>query len=162
MPPVPPRKQEDKVVLVGEQNPYGGDPYYALYPAPDGCSGHRLCNLILGMYRRDYMRVFDRVNLCSGDWSVREARESAKLLRGRKLVLCGSKVSQAFGVKFDPFFVCHEFGLVILPHPSGLCRIWNDAGSIQRARSAVAEFAPHLSDLLGKVDGRDDDSAEGN
>jgi hypothetical protein len=52
-----------KPLLVGEVNPYGGDPYYALYPAPDGCSGHRLCYLILGMRREDYLESFERINL---------------------------------------------------------------------------------------------------
>jgi hypothetical protein len=42
----------EKIVLVGESNPYGADPYYALYPAPDGSAGHRLCCLVLGMTRK--------------------------------------------------------------------------------------------------------------
>ena len=42
-----PKTIDCKVVLVGEQNPYGPDPEFALYPAPEGSSGHRLCCQIL-------------------------------------------------------------------------------------------------------------------
>jgi hypothetical protein len=30
-----------KPLLVGESNPYGGDPAFALYPSPPGCAGLR-------------------------------------------------------------------------------------------------------------------------
>ena len=95
-------------LLVGESNPYGGDPYYALYPAPDGCSGHRLCCLILGMSRSAYLALFDRVNLCEGKWTIRKARAAADDLTAtpnRRIVLCGSKVTSAFGFGFFPFGV---------------------------------------------------------
>ena len=50
-----------KPTLVGESNPYGGNDDYALYPAPNGCSGHRLCLLILGMDPEDYLEAFERL-----------------------------------------------------------------------------------------------------
>lgn len=53
-----------KVTLIGESNPHSYTPYHALYPSPEGCSGHRLCCLILGMRPLDYLEVFNRVNLC--------------------------------------------------------------------------------------------------
>ncbi len=142
-----------KPLLVGESNPYGADPYYALYPAPDGCSGHRLCCLILGMSRKSYLEAFDRVNLCDGPWSLPEARERAvQILTERigecKLILCGQKVCTAFGVPFAPFTVADEI-MLRLPHPSGLCRLWGEAGAFQRARDAVAAFVPHLLPILG-------------
>jgi len=52
-------------VLVGEANPWGSDPFYALYPYPERYAGWRLCHLILGLYRRTYLGYFDRVNLCA-------------------------------------------------------------------------------------------------
>src|SRR5579872_4098600 len=146
---------EKKIVLVGESNPYGSDPYYALYPAPDGCSGHRLCTMILGMGRAEYMETFDRMNLCTGKWSMTEARRTANSVRYRYLVLLGAKVCSAFSVKFIPFADTDvgfgELGeftpdakAVILPHPSGLCRLWNDPGSYERARAAVARLAARI------------------
>ncbi len=129
---------QTKPLLVGESNPYGSDPCYALYPAPDGCSGHRLAVLILGMSRQSYLESFDRINLVSGPWRIREARESASTLIGRRLILLGAKVCSAFGVAFTPFMV-GDAGLV-LPHPSGLNRMWQEKGSVERARKAVRLF----------------------
>jgi hypothetical protein len=148
----------NKVTLVGEANPYGGDPYYALYPHPEGCSGWRLCCLVLGMRRVDYLAAFDRVNLCPRDWDGRQARSAADALtlEGKRLVLCGAKVCRAFSVPYVPFCAARGFptqsGALVLPHPSGLCRKWNEAGSYQRAREAVEAFAPELAHLLGRRD----------
>lgn len=147
---------------LGEMNPYGADPQYALYPAPDGCSGHRLCSLILGMRRDAYLDSFDRTNLCEGKWSIVAARKRAEqLLDGglsggdeeQPLILLGSKVAAAFSLPYKPF---ERLGdeLLLLPHPSGLCRLWSEAGAIERARQAVREFAPHLAGLIGAADGR--------
>lgn len=138
-------------VLVGESNPYGGDPYYALYPSPDGCSGHRLCRLILGMSRRAYLDTFERVNLVDGKWNMRDARRKAADLiteyaDGGRLILLGAKVCSAFDLRFEPFEVYDLCGIdvAVLPHPSGLCRLWNVAGAFARARAAVLAVAPEL------------------
>lgn len=142
-----------KPILVGESNPYGGDPAFALYPAPDGCSGHRLATLILGMSRKDYLDSFERVNLCVGKWSIGAARERVcELRRGDSLrfVLCGRKVSDAFGVTFAPHnaFWCGGDHFAVIPHPSGLCRLWNEPRAFEKARSAVLIVAPELA---GKI-----------
>jgi hypothetical protein len=39
-------------LLLGEANPYGGDPRYALYPEPEGSSGWRLCHMVMGLGAR--------------------------------------------------------------------------------------------------------------
>lgn len=140
-----------KPLLVGESNPYGRDPYFALYPAPDGCSGHRLCCLILGMRRTEYLRVFERKNLCDGKWTMREARVAAAELRTWKapLILLGAKVARAFEFdSFEPFTVADGGKTLVLPHPSGLCRMWNEPGAFQRARLLVAEVCPEIAHLL--------------
>jgi len=135
-----------KPVLVGEANPYGADPRYALYCEPANSAGGRLCNLILQMGRNEYVRTFDRVNLCPSKWSMKVARARAHELRvaGAPLVLFGSKVCAAFDVDFEPFWagrLSDTTGLwvpaVILPHPSGLCRLWNE-GAGQPANFARA------------------------
>ncbi len=142
------------VALVGESNPYGADPDFALYPAPDGCSGQRLCCLILGMRRREYLEAFERVNLCAGPWSLSEARRRAADLLGEggRFVLLGRKVADAFGVPHARPFSTVDEVLLCLPHPSGLCRSWSEEGAVRRAREAVAAFAPEVAHLLGVSD----------
>lgn len=143
-----------KPVLVGESNPYGGDPAFALYPAPDGCSGHRLCCLILGMRRAAYLEAFGRVNLCAGPWRARAARDAAKALwdapSAPRLVLLGAKVSAAFQVPFVPFEISEGGTMLVLPHPSGLNRMWGEPGAFAKARAAVAAFVPEIAHLIGK------------
>lgn len=135
-------------LLVGEDNPHHSDPRLALWPRPSQYAGGRLCR-ILGMDERRYLRAFDRVNLCDGAWDAAEARANAERLLGlgKPLVLLGSKVCRAFGATFTPetLFTVRELApgvnAAVLPHPSGRCRAWNDAGSYQRARDAVASLA---------------------
>lgn len=141
-----PAPVSQKIVLVGESNPYGADPYYALYPAPNGCSGHRLCTLILGMHRAAYLETFERVNLCAGPWKLAEARASAEKLHGHRMILLGAKVCAAFRTPFQPFVVVG--GNLVLPHPSGLCRLWGQQTFLQ-ARQEVLKFAPELHCLIG-------------
>lgn len=140
-----------RAVLVGEQNPYGGDPEFALYPAPDGCSGERLCRLVLGTTRRRYLDLFERRNLCSGPWKMAEAVAEAVRIRstfiGCAVVLLGAKVSRAFRLDFEPFTVVRPSPVsrgcfIILPHPSGLNLMWNAPGAFERARQLVAQEYP--------------------
>lgn len=145
-------------LLIGEANPYGGDPYFALYPEPEGSAGHRLCHLVLGFeYAAAYLRAFERRNLCPKDWSIRAAREEAVRLRSTtpfQAVLLGRKVAAAFHLEHVPPFTTHlpwgsEFPnrwVVVLPHPSGLCREWNGPAAFLRARELVQSVYPY--DLL--------------
>lgn len=155
-----------KPLLVGEANPYGGDPHFALYPAPDGCSGHRLCKLILKMRRADYLREFERRNLCPHNWNMREAREHAAELRTWRapLILFGAKVARAFDFNpFEPFTLTNggrEWDkTLVLPHPSGLCRTWNEVGAFEKARELVAKVVPSIAHLLGVSDNDSDTDA---
>lgn len=139
-----------KILLVGETNPYGADPYYSLYPEPDLCSGHRLCVKILGMSKKEYLDEFDRVNLCEGKWSIMEARKKAETLYGRSMVLLGSRVCSAFGVTFKPFSIekIAEVNCLKFHHPSGLCRAWGDFGVVQTARDTIAAFRHHVASIV--------------
>lgn len=144
-----------KPILIGEANPYGGDPDFALYPSPDGCASHRLCVKILGLSRKRYLEAFERTNLCPHKWSIKEARIKAESLRvsGNKLILLGAKVCSAFGMTFTPFtFALTQgtdfggVGYLILPHPSGLNRMWGAPGTYEKARAKVLEFCPEIFD----------------
>lgn len=158
---------EAKVLIVGESNPYGGDDEHALYPAPDGCSGHRLCCKILGMRRAAYLDSFLRTNLVEGAWDADRAESRAMAImresaRGSRVIVLGTKVARAFkiigGTKFFEVYHAYAGGqprgqYLYLPHPSGLCRVWNEPGAVAKARAAVVKFAPELAELVGQAEG---------
>lgn len=153
------------IILVGEDNPHSIAPRHALYPLPVGSAGGRLCRLIMEMDPKTYIRRFQRVNLCgSGRWSAASAREHADIIRlaawdnHSTLVLLGAKVCHAFGIHYAPFTSTSDgrsgtFGKltqgiggcapmpahVILPHPSGRSRAWNEPDALERARSTLRD-----------------------
>lgn len=137
-------------LLVGESNPYGSNPEFALYPLPERSAGGRLCRLVLGMRMAEYLRSYDRANLCAGKWAAAAARaEAARLATSRTapIVLLGARVAAAFALGFGPFTVRQQrivgdgvvwdATIVVLPHPSGLCRLWNEPGAFERARAVL-------------------------
>ncbi len=143
-------------VLVGELNPYGSRPEFALYDSPEGSAGERMRRMVCGLRPHTY-RALSRHNLCVGEWSGPVARASARHLscsyEGRVLVLLGRKVASAFGLAREPAFSIHRppvFTLVggpttvhvLLPHPSGLCREWHEPGAFARARGLLREACP--------------------
>lgn len=129
------------ILLVGEANPYGSEPRFALYPLPEKASGGRLAR-ILGLTNLEYLARHDRVNLCPGKWSIRTARWSATQVLavrrpGSGIVLLGTKVAQAFGLEKHNDIEGYNLGgvkLLCIPHPSGLCRAWNDPTLVPRVR----------------------------
>lgn len=138
-----------KPLLVGESNPYQGTEeaanHFALYPEPRRASGGRLCFDILGLEKHDYLRRFDRVDLCFPIWSLRAARLRAKQLLAERtaddvIVLFGARVWSAFVQPHEPFTI-HKFEswptLVLLPHPSGRNHIWLRRGVVERARAVL-------------------------
>lgn len=147
----------ERVVLVGELNPYQDKADFDLYDLPDRASGHRLRTLVLGVSRENYFRRFVRRNLCVEKWSAPAARKRASELAQefptRVFVLLGKKVQDAFGLYVAASFeaIVHpERAVVCLPHPSGLCRAWREPGSFDRARKTIIQCAPHLVGILGE------------
>lgn len=142
-----------KPLLVGEDNPYGKDPRYALFPHPKNSAGYRLARLVLAMPSRGaYLERFDRVNLCPQKWSSPVARQSAIAIMNSdydRVVVLGRKVAAAFGLdESKPFSIektrsisstgiWFERQYIVLPHPSGLCRVWNEPQAFERARAAL-------------------------
>lgn len=69
----------------------------------------------------------------------RRARRCAKKmcgsLRGRTVLLAGKRVAEAFGVVTD-YLTWHDhpegFRAVVIPHPSGVNRWWNDPENRRR------------------------------
>lgn len=148
----------EKPLLVGELNPYGANPRYALYPLPKGSAGGRLSKVIMGLEPREYLKRFDRVNLCTVRWSNDEAIARADMILASRedgvIVLLGNRVTVAFGLKFDPFTVRRLWTtdptasighkIVVLPHPSGRNRYWNDPLAMRQARRALADAGVEL------------------
>lgn len=159
----------DPVVVIGESNPHGVDPRYALYHEPENSAGGRLCRLIFGLRTVSYHRYTTRYNLCTGAWSALPALDRARaILRAHPtglLILLGRKVATAFGwEKAPPFCLIDRGGLVwsptreaapdgrwlILPHPSGRNRSWNAVGAVDRARTLLRAARPDIP--WGEVD----------
>lgn len=153
-------------ILVGELNPYGGNPANALLDEPRGSSGWRL-RVLLGLTTDHYLAL-RRYNLCTDRWSLPAARTRADEIRqahpDRVLVLLGVKVAAAFGLQDAPAFsavgeslrdhyatreaVAMEVGerptYVLLPHPSGRNRAWSEPVALERARALVRLHCPEL------------------
>lgn len=148
------RPSVDRVVFVGEDNPYGGESF-ALYREPPQAAGYRLWK-ILGVTGEVYDDL-TKVNLCSGGWNLRNARHrAANLLMDvniEVLVLLGKKVQQAFGLVVEPFALITAprrvqdgfVQLVVLPHPSGRCTVWNTTGAVEGARCLLREAVPEVA-----------------
>ena len=135
-------------VFVGELNPYGGNDRHALFPVPVGSSGHRLQSLICRLHRSTYIDL-PRYNLCAGEkFAMKEARLRATTIPprhpGSPIVLLGGKVRDAFNVDGPSLTIqrAHDLVFVLLPHPSGLCRTWNEPRAYERARELLVEVAP--------------------
>ena len=145
-----------RVLLLGEQNPYGSNPEFALYCYPPGCSGHRL-HRILGLPEHQYLALH-RKNLCDGDWSKDQAKKRASELLDpsapwRVMVLLGRKVTESFEkaacldaplLAFSTRACCPGMMLVSLPHPSGRnAALWNPKAR-DRTRQILRELVPEL------------------
>lgn len=127
-----------RTIIIGMNNPHCQEARYALYPAPEGCAGHRLWGLLharTGATKGEYIKGFERLNLVDAPkWEMRTARRTAQLmleddtLEGRRIVLLGTSVRTAF--RLPPVLVKPVVvrGVTFrqLPHPSGRCRWYND------------------------------------
>jgi hypothetical protein len=143
------------ILLLGESNPYGSNPEWALYCHPPGCAGFRL-RRILGLPEDQYLALH-RKNLCDGDWSKDQAKARAWELLSpeapwRVIVLLGRKVTETFEkvaldaplIPFSSRACCPGMTLVSLPHPSGRnAASWNPKLQ-ERARQILRELAPDL------------------
>jgi hypothetical protein len=81
---------------------------------------------------------------------MKAAKERAVILseEPKKLVLLGKKVCDAFKVRFDPYSRSSGNSVLILPHPSGLNRMWQDPRSFNLAIDAMIEFYPEVTEFL--------------
>jgi hypothetical protein len=115
-------------ILLGMQNPHNTKPGFALYPAPRGCTGHRLWQMlheVSGCRPLQYVQSFDRRNLVTGPWSREAARVAVRTFipppAGGTVVVLGQEVARALGLETAPFsrFVVEGTTWITVPHPSG-------------------------------------------
>ncbi len=141
-------------LLVGEANPFGGGPDWALFPSPENSSGARLCRLVFGLSRETYLATFARANLLSapaaGRWNAHLASRAASnlILKHEPSVVVGlgKKVADAFGVPGPMPSSRHfrDFLFVGIPHPSGRCHAWSDPETLARCREALRNAMPDV------------------
>lgn len=131
-------------------NPISSDPEHALYPYPEGCTGHRIWKLLsqrTGATQEQYLEAFDRRNLVGGRaWSLSAAREALPGLReyarGRVVVVLGSEVRELLKL---PRLLVHPLevdGTVWrqLPHPSGRNHWYRVPGNREVAELLLEEL----------------------
>lgn len=160
-----------RVLIVGENNPYGSAPEFALYCHPPGCAGYRL-RRIFGLAQHQYLGLH-RTNLCEGDWSKAQAKARAfELLSPQApwnvMVLLGRKVTETFEkvalsdaplVAFSTRTCCPGMTLVSLPHPSGRNLVWNQPWARTRARQILCEIVPELPWGSADVEGSTEEAS---
>jgi len=126
-----------RAIIVGMNNPLSENPRAALMPYPKNSAGWRLWKMfhdVTGLSRAEYMRGFERVNLCdSRDWDPKAARSKAEALwprwGGRTVVICGRAVQQVLWLQPRAtlaYSVREGVRWCYILHPSGLSREYND------------------------------------
>lgn len=156
-----------KPLLIGMNNPYGPDPRHALFPVPEKSAGGRLFRMFQeasarrfpngpAPYRQTYINGFDRHNvLGQQDWDKAAARAAgAQLLptlAGRCAVVLGRDTCTALGLdRKAPWLERRELVLQpttgaklvwwLVPHPSGMCREYNDPTMRQRVGDLMLDL----------------------
>lgn len=146
-----PAQPDTRPVLVGMNNPISRHPSHALYPSPVNCTGWRVWQLLQGadpsISDEQYLLGFDRRNVLSArTWSAREARAAGAELMdeisGRTIVVLGVETCRALGLPRSPWAEWASHGAtrcVLLPHPSGRCREYNEPSMRARAGAVLLE-----------------------
>lgn len=130
-----------KTLILGIDNPHSSDPSDALRAERPGSTGRRLQELT-GMSVEGYYEAFDRANAVD----LRVRRDA--VLGGRTVVVLGKQAWRVLGLSEAPFFTERRSDVldstfVLIPHPSGLCRLYNEqavrdrVASLLRRKSAV-------------------------
>lgn len=131
--------RELPVVLLGMNNPNSARPDAALLPYPRGCAGHRLWAMVhdvCGVSRAEYCRLTERRNLLDArTWCYRAAaarvEDAWSVLQGRRVIFLGASLRALMWRPVTPPASwrrdeARDVTWSWLPHPSGLCRDYND------------------------------------
>ena len=124
-------------LIVGENPGPNTHPDLPLFPWPDTSSAGRLLSMSR-LTPGEYLGGLYRRNVCRSAWSRFEAKATARELvtvlfdmpRDLAVIICGVKAATAFGFEgydyWDPIRLESRQTAVIIPHPSGLNRMYND------------------------------------
>lgn len=142
-----------KAVFVGQQpNSVDdeGDPLTLKHPNSTGSTIAKWMNVS----PEEFASNFIRVNLnphCDGEFSANHWKASARnmqgLLEGRRVVLLGRSVAEAFDLHqrdyeyfrwFDHMAGYESSLFTVIPHPSGRNRLYNDHQNLARAMDLLA------------------------
>lgn len=157
-----------KPLLVGEAPGPQGNPDYPLEGRPAGrlleCMGwtpNELEGTEVGAKLREMFEVRNlldrpmerREGTKGTDWPAEEAADAARALavlveREQQVVLLGKRVAAAFGLPGIGYWRPGRHGSVpmtIIPHPSGIVRLWNDP--VNRVRAGYV-----LWQAMGKIE----------
>lgn len=139
-----------KPMLIGMNNPLSTRPGYELYPAPEGCTGHRIWQMLTSRTdctRMDYIQTFERRNLVVGIHYDRAAakKSAGKIVQElfgtrRTIVVLGEDVRKAFGLEKNLIHPQEMHGCTWrqLPHPSGR-NLWYNSESNRVAAAMLLE-----------------------
>lgn len=120
-----------------------------------GASGERLARLagVGPEVLRDRFRLVNLLRYWPGPepggkgsaFPMGEAREAARRLGlADGSLLCGRRVAAAFGLARAPYLEWVSIGarrVAVIPHPSGVCRWWNEPSNLRAARRFLEEAA---------------------
>lgn len=99
-----------KTVIVGIAPARPGEEGQPLSAVSPQSTGRKIADMI-GVGKYEYMKAFDRINLCPfaqestipvADWMPAASNLGASLLRGRRVILLGVNVAQCFGIVPSP------------------------------------------------------------
>lgn len=149
-----------KPLIIGEAPARTGDPRKPI----TGACGAKLAALA-GLTEGEFRRRFARMNLLDrwpgaaptkgARWDARAATMAARKARrrfinGRLVILLGWRVAATFRLTADICEYLQEYWLVrnghildarvvVVPHPSGVNRWYNDAGNVARMRAFMED-----------------------
>lgn len=140
----------DRILLVGEDFGNSDPEYHSDVYALTGASGRRLASLC-GYQGPNAILLFalnfERTNVVTlqPEWSDKElvranVYDILSMMRGRRTVLLGSRVAEAFNLLHLGYFEWTrdadvDMTVARAPHPSGRSHWWNDPENVAAARA---------------------------
>jgi len=129
-------------------------------PLIDGKCGYRLSETC-GIEHEEYAQIFNTINLIDeymgksgkGDYfPLKLAKEKASQIwpdldsKYDIVILAGKSVANAFGIKAEYFqwIKINDINLVVIPHPSGVNRWWNDDSNKEKAKQFMRNLIKEI------------------
>lgn len=142
-----------RVIFVGQQ-PSRYEDEGVVLPVRPGSSGDRIIKM-MGVTEQAFRENFDCINVSarydpdgfSPAYHTRDVWNMRSLFRGRKVVLLGPAVAEAFEIERGKYEWCqwidhpkwedHHGLFMVIPHPSGANRLYNDHFIFEMVRSSL-------------------------